>query len=254
MCGEKIWGLFHCIPTLLSFVGLGVKLLKHSAGIEPLHHDVTNLVFKTLFSNIFPSFQPNSLIQWKKVVSWSQCDKIYSWLCLLLSEKDHLIIQSQKQELLLALWELFEDEMAQIWTVMESYQNHWRLIWLDRLVDRRGLIHVNEQAHVVFSAIKEVRSTYVLIRESKMWGKLWREKTVNLQRKLKQMMMYNCIGQNLLSTCPRRLQKATKDDYWKWITIIGHSFCKTLHGTMVSTVQRRSPNGTERRFSLSKVM
>lgn len=110
------------------------------------------------------------------------------------------------------IWELFEDEMAQIWTVMESYQNHWRLIWLDRL-DRRGLIHVNEQAHVVFSAIKEV--------------------------KLKQMMMYNCIGQNLLSTCPRRLQKTTKDDYWKWITIIGHSFCKTLHGTMVSTCAKK---------------
>jgi len=38
--------------------------------------------------------------------------------------------------------------------------------WVDS-IDRRGLIHVNEQAHVVFSATKEVCSTYVLTHESK---------------------------------------------------------------------------------------
>lgn len=38
--------------------------------------------------------------------------------------------------------------------------------WIDS-IDRRGLIHVNEQAHVVFSAVEEVCSTYVLTHESK---------------------------------------------------------------------------------------
>ena len=81
--------------------------------------------------------------------------------------------------------------------------------WIDS-IDRRGLIHVNEQAHVVFSAVEEVCSTYVLTHESKTWGRLRREKMVNLQRKLKQMMMYNCIGQNLVNMPAEVAEKLLK--------------------------------------------
>jgi len=67
-----------------------------------------------------------------------------------------------KQELLLALWELLEDEMAHDSDDDEPPNSlPSSSDWID-LVDRGGLIHVNEEAHAMLSAIED-SVQYVLI-------------------------------------------------------------------------------------------
>ena len=54
---EKTWGLYHSIHTSASFIGLWVKLLQQSVGMEPLptfYQHVTDQIFHDLVRQHFP--------------------------------------------------------------------------------------------------------------------------------------------------------------------------------------------------------
>ena len=169
---EKMWGLYHSIRTSGRFVGLWVDLLKQSVRIEPLetfYQHVTDLIFQSLIQHHFPVVpaQLDESIEVRSELGYEEANAIKYVAGFVYHAMKKKIASSAspiKQELLLALWEdeipdSEDDEPSQDPLPPSSD-------WI-KSVDRGGLIHVNEQAYMVFSAIEDVVRTHLNVRNLK---------------------------------------------------------------------------------------
>ena len=113
---EKMWGLYHSIRTSASFIDLWVKLLQHS-GLEPLqtfYQHVTDQIFHDLIQQHFPVQLTESTEEanWLGHQEANAIRYVAGYVCRSLRKKITSSSSPLKQELLLALWELLDDEMA----------------------------------------------------------------------------------------------------------------------------------------------
>ena len=147
-----------------------------------------------------------------------------------------------KQEVLLALWELLEDEIVQ-YSDDEDEPSQYSVPsssdWI-KSVGRGGLVHVTEQAYVVFSAIKEVVRTHLRDKNIK---RLPMEKSMSPLRKFKPVrcpipLVYSCswhVRGNLRTVI-----------YLGWLLRCGVRFeafpLPSATWNSISNVKRRSSN------------
>ena len=167
---EKMWGQYHTMRTSSKFIQLWVQFLNKS-GIEPLptlYQHLTSLIFKELVKEKFPVVytQPSECSEEMKSLGYDEANAmryVAGYVCRAVRKKITVSHSPLKKQLLLALWELLEDESIDYSEDEEAspqQQQPSSSDWID-LVDRGGLLHVNTETFMLFTAIEGVvRSHY----------------------------------------------------------------------------------------------
>ena len=260
---EKMWGLYHSIRTSSSFVGLWVELLKQSAGIDPLqtfYQHVTDQIFQYLIQHHFPvvSTQLPESTNEIGVLGYEEANAVRyvaGFVCRAVKKKISSSSSPLKQDVLLALWELLEDEIVQ-YSDDEDEPSQDSMPsssdWI-KSVDRGGLIHVTEQAYIVFSAIEEVVRTHLRIQNIRKIADGEKHELTQEVQASEDVQFHWCILAVDMSVEVSEL--LLKMIIEMWITIRGFSFAKCymeLYKQREKKITQRS-KGLRKELFTSKV-
>ena len=215
---EKMWGLYHSIRTSASFIGLWVKL-QQSAGMDPLptfYQHVTDQIFHDLVQQHFPVQLTESTEEanWLGHQEANAIRYVAGYVCRSLRKKITSSSSPLKQELLLALWELLEDEMAQDSDDDEPPNSlPSSSDWINS-VDRGGLIHVNEEAHTMFSAIEEVVRAHLRVKNVRKISEGVKHELAGKVEKCEEVQFYwSIVATDMPVEVAEVLKKMKMDDY-----------------------------------------
>ena len=173
---ERMWGTYHSIRTSKSFISLWHIFLTNAniTPFQPFYQHITDLFFHKLIQHHFsiPSLQ--SAMTEMKASSQAEYQEanavryVGGYVCHTIKHQ----LQSRpdsnfNQEILLALWELIEDlevesESELEEAVLPGSSKDWTSV-----INRGGLITINDEAYEVFSAIEAVIKTHYKIHNVK---------------------------------------------------------------------------------------
>lgn len=259
---EKMWGQYHTVRTSSKFIQLWVQFLNETS-TEPLptlYQHLTSLMFAELVKEKFPvvDTQLSECSEELTSLGYDEANAmryVAGYVCRAVRKKITASHSPLQQELLLALWELLEDESvhcSEDEEVSLQHQQPSSCDWIG-LVDRGGLVHVNTEAFMLFTAIEGVvRSHYRVDNLKAVTDGRRHELTQRICANEDVQFQWCMISVDMPEDVALMLLKLIVD---MWVTIRGFSFVKCyleLYKQQQKKITQRS-KGLRKELFTSKV-
>lgn len=165
---EKIWGQFHTIHTSDSFIQLWTLLFSEAElqALPTLYQHLTTLLFKEMVRKHF-DIQSSPACEVATTMRYEDANAIRyvaGYVCHAVRKKINISKSPLKQELLLAIWELLEDEHPENSESEDENQHLTSSDWVSA-INRGGLLCVTDDMYLVFACNESIvpiqHSSYV---------------------------------------------------------------------------------------------
>ncbi len=227
---EKMWGQYHTIRTSDHFVQSWILLFNEAGtqALPTLFQHLTHLIFKEMILIHFPiSELPQPMTsESPPTMPYQQANAIRyvaGYVCRAVRKKIQASNSLLEQKVLLAIWELLEDDDPVNSSSSDEEKQPTSSDWVES-VNRGGLLRVTDNAYLVFARIEAVVQTHFTV-----------SKLTSITDGLKDELIRHVVSddevQFLWSMVSADMSEEVSEELLKkianlWITIWGHSFSK----------------------------
>ena len=229
---EKMWGQYHTIRTSDRFVRLWVLLFKEAdtQALQTLYQHLTHLMFKEMIQIHFPiaESQPSSSCDVSTTTDYEEANAVRfvaGYVCRAVRKKVQASSSPLRQELLLAIWELLEDEDPVISSESENEDQQLASSDWVNAVNRGGLLRVTDNTYLVFARMEAVVQTHFAICKLKSITDGQKDDLLTEVVSDDEVQFHwSLVSADMCERVSRELLKRIAN---MWITIRGHSFSKS---------------------------